>query len=138
RPGGVVAARDGDYGGFRWFPESPALDEWLRLYQSLATHNGGHPDAGRRLRSWALGAGFPASSVTAGASSGGFATHGGRRSWAETWADRTTKSSTADQYVRCGFAYAEELETVAAGWREWSQNPDGFFNVVHGEIVCVA
>src|ERR1041384_658529 len=31
KPGGVVAARDGDYGGFRWVPEAPRLDEGLRV-----------------------------------------------------------------------------------------------------------
>ncbi|OOK70467.1 methyltransferase domain protein [Mycobacterium kansasii] len=31
-PGGVVAARDADYGGFIWYPRLPALDLWLRLY----------------------------------------------------------------------------------------------------------
>src|ERR1700744_6355541 len=28
RPGGIVAARDGDYGGMIWYPELPVLDEW--------------------------------------------------------------------------------------------------------------
>jgi hypothetical protein len=54
------------------------------------------------------------------------------------WADRTTKSSTAAQYVEKGFAYVEELETVAAGWRSWAGQDDGWFTVVHGEIICVA
>jgi ubiquinone/menaquinone biosynthesis C-methylase UbiE len=138
RPGGVVAARDSDYGGFRWFPEAPVLDEWLRLYQRLATFNGGHPDAGRRLRSWALAAGFAAEDVTASASSWVYAQDADRRWWADMWADRTTKSSTSEQYVRAGFADTEELDATAAGWREWAEQPDGWFNVAHGEIVCVA
>ena len=138
KPGGVVAARDGDYGGFRWFPEVPALDEWLRLYQALATSNGGHPDAGRRLRSWALEAGFPEEAVASSASSWVYATAQERAWWAGMWAERTTKSSTAVQYVEKGFAYVEELEAVAAGWHAWAEEYDGWFNVVHGEIVCVA
>lgn len=138
KPGGVVAARDGDYGGFRWFPEVPELDEWLRLYQALATSNGGHPDAGRRLRGWALEAGFPEESVTSSASSWVFAEEAERRWWAGLWADRTTKSSTATQYVEKGFAHVEELDAVAAGWHTWAARRDGWFNVVHGEIICVA
>ncbi|WP_194907328.1 class I SAM-dependent methyltransferase [Catenulispora rubra] len=138
KPGGVIAARDGDYGGFRWFPEVPALDEWLRLYQALATSNGGHPDAGRRLRSWALEAGFPEDAITTGASSWVYATPAERQWWADLWAERTTKSSTGTQYVEKGLAYVEDLDAVAAGWHSWADKHDGWFNVVHGEIVCVA
>ena len=66
RPGGIVAARDGDYGGFLWYPEIPELDDWLRLYSIAARANGGEPDAGRRLLSWAQRAGL--AGVTASAS----------------------------------------------------------------------
>jgi SAM-dependent methyltransferase len=34
RPGGLVAARDGDYGGFVWYPLSPGLDRWNELYHA--------------------------------------------------------------------------------------------------------
>lgn len=57
-PGGVVAARDADYAGFAWFPQTPALDLWRELYQRAARANRGEPDAGRRLLSWAQQAGF--------------------------------------------------------------------------------
>ena len=57
-PGGLVAVRDSDYLGFTWFPETPAFDEWMRLYQEAALANGGEPQAGRRLLSWARAAGF--------------------------------------------------------------------------------
>src|SRR5579875_773964 len=58
KPGGVVAARDSDYSAFYWYPELPALDAWVRLYCQVARANGGEPDAGRRLKSWARRAGF--------------------------------------------------------------------------------
>ena len=32
RPGGLVAARDGDYAGMFWFPEDPGMTEWQALY----------------------------------------------------------------------------------------------------------
>ena len=58
RPGGLVAARDGDYGGMFWFPEDPGLAEWQALYRDVARALGGEPDAGRHLLSWARAAGF--------------------------------------------------------------------------------
>ena len=138
KPGGIIAARDGDYGGFRWFPESPVLDEWLRLYQSLATSNGGHPDAGRRLRAWALEAGFPAENVTSSASSWVFADAADLKWWTDLWADRTTQSTAAEQYVAKGIASVPTLNRVATGLRDWATEEGAWFNVVHGEIVCVA
>ena len=58
RAGGLIAARDGDYGGMLWFPEDPELEEWRLLYQRVARALGGEPDAGRRMLSWARAAGF--------------------------------------------------------------------------------
>src|SRR5215469_11138233 len=36
RPGGLVAARDGDYGGMIGYPDDPELAEWRLLYQHVA------------------------------------------------------------------------------------------------------
>jgi ubiquinone/menaquinone biosynthesis C-methylase UbiE len=58
RPGGLIAARDGDYGGMFWFPGDPELTEWRALYRDVARALGGEPDAGRHLLSWARAAGF--------------------------------------------------------------------------------
>src|SRR5262245_50690615 len=33
KPGGLVAARDGDYGAMVWYPGLPVLDGWLALYR---------------------------------------------------------------------------------------------------------
>ena len=58
KPGGLVAARDADYGVFRWYPDDPAMDRWLALYRTIARRNAGEPDAGRFLLAWAHAAGF--------------------------------------------------------------------------------
>ena len=134
RPGGVVAARDGDYGAFTWFPETPALDDWKDLYRRVARANGGEPDAGRRLLSWARRAGF--TDVRSTAASWCFATPGERAWWGGQWADRTLASHYAEVAVRDGHATAEQLAEIAEGWRGWSREDDGWFMVPHGEILC--
>ena len=55
RPGGIVAARDSDYGAFTWFPEVPELDRWLELY--LAGGPVQRRRAGRRPPAAVVGAG---------------------------------------------------------------------------------
>ena len=46
RPGGLVAARDGDYAGMFWYPQELELAEWQALYRKVARALGGEPDAG--------------------------------------------------------------------------------------------
>jgi SAM-dependent methyltransferase len=136
RPGGVVAARDSDYAGFHWFPLVPELDEWLALYQRVARGNGGEPDAGRRMPAWARAAGF--TDVTATASVWGFATDEDRQWWGGMWADRILKSDMAETALRTGAATETDLRRISDGWRRWADDPDGFFAIPHGEIICRA
>jgi len=134
RPGGLVAARDGDYGAFAWYPADPWLDVWLDLYRDVARHNGGHPDGGRRLVTWARAAGF--ADIAATASAWCFTEPDDRRWWGELWADRMTKSALGLQAVDLGMTSTDDLGEIAAAWRRWVAAPDGWFGLLHGEILC--
>ncbi|MBT2444261.1 methyltransferase domain-containing protein [Streptomyces sp. ISL-36] len=134
RPGGVVAARDSDYGAFTWYPEPPALKEWQALYHRVARANGGEPDAGRRLFSWARRAGF--TEITTTAATWCFATDEERAWWSGLWADRTTDSVYAKLAVEGGHTTPEGLAAVAEAWRAWGRHEDAWFMVPHGEILC--
>ncbi|CAH0122894.1 class I SAM-dependent methyltransferase [Microbacterium sp. Bi121] len=136
KPGGVVAARDADYAGFHWFPLLPELDEWLRLYREAARANGGEPDAGRRLLSWARAAGFE--EVTATASTWCYATPEERAWWGGMWADRILDSALARQLVDANVATRAELQGISDAWRAWADDGDGWFLVPHGEIIARA
>jgi hypothetical protein len=133
-PGGLVAARDSDYAGMAWYPLLPELDEWMRLYQAAARANGGEPDAGRRLGAWARRAGLVDVAVTA--STWCFAADGDRSWWGGMWADRILESALARQVVETDLATGDDLRRISAGWRRWAEDPDGWFAVVHGEIVA--
>jgi SAM-dependent methyltransferase len=134
RPGGIVAARDADYAAFTWFPAVPALDEWLALYRGAARSNGGEPDAGRRLLSWARAAGLEV--VAATASVWCFADPTDRRWWGGMWARRIQESDLAGQLVASGAATTADLERIADGWHQWAAADDGWFIVPHGEILA--
>lgn len=134
RANGVVAARDGDYEAFTWYPESAGLTRWLALYRAIARGNRGEPDAGRLLLRWAHEAGF--SEVTPSASVWCFATPADRAWWGGLWADRVTVSALGEQIVERGLATRAELDEIATAWRRWADDPDGWFAVLHGEILC--
>ncbi|GLF99822.1 methyltransferase domain-containing protein [Streptomyces yaizuensis] len=135
RPGGLVAVRDADYGAFTWYPEVPVLDDWLALYRRVARANGGEPDAGRRLLSWARAAGFTDITATAGT----WCYSGADREWwSGLWAERTTASEYAGIAVDGGHTTADGLAAIADGWREWGARDDAWFLVPHGELLCRA
>lgn len=136
RPGGVVAARDGDYASMAWHPDTPGLDEWLDLYRRVTRANGGDPDAGRRLLSWAQQAGFD--DVAPSASAWCYATPEERAWWGDLWAERIVSSTLADRAVAGGHAGREQLRVISAAWREWAAAEDGWFAILNGEILCRA
>jgi SAM-dependent methyltransferase len=133
RPGGIVAARDSDYAAMTWYPEVPELDSWLALYRDVARRNGGEPDAGRRLHAWARRAGF--TDVAASASVWCFASDEDRAWWSAMWADRITHSAIAAQALAAGYAQTE-LDRISEGWRKWGAAEDGWFAILHGEVLC--
>lgn len=136
KPGGIIAARDSDYAAFTWFPAVPELAEWLALYQWVARSNGGEPDAGRRLLSWARDAGL--SEVSATSSTWCFATPEDRAWLGGMWSDRILHSDMAHQAITSGAATQADLRRIAAGWQTWASSGDGWFSILHGEIICRA
>lgn len=134
RPGGVVAVRDADYEAFTWAPEDERLSAWLRTYRSVATGNKAEPDTGRRLKGWAREAGF--SDVRATASVWCFSDEADRTWWGSLWADRVVSSDFAGQAVAGGHATTEELAEMAVAFRLWAEQSDGWFAVLHGEVLA--
>jgi ubiquinone/menaquinone biosynthesis C-methylase UbiE len=134
RPGGLVAVRDSDYEAMTWYPEAPAVQAWLDLYRRVARANGGEPDAGRRLLAWARAAGF--TDITPSASAWCYATPEERAFWGSSWAERMLTSPIGRQAVDHGYATEAEIQWIADGLRAWADEPDGWFAVLHGELIC--
>jgi SAM-dependent methyltransferase len=134
RPGGLVAARDSDYGGMLWYPEDPELAEWRALYQRVARAVGGEPDAGRRMLSWAHAAGFAA--VAPSGSAWCYAAAADRAWWGGIWAERLTDSPFGDRAMQHGLASRKDLGRLAGAWRRWAASDDGWFLIPHGEVLC--
>src|SRR5205085_4539711 len=134
RDGGRLAVRDSDYAAFTWAPVDPRLDRWLELYHQLTRRNGAEADAGRYLLGWVQSAGF--GDASASSSTWTFADPQSRAWWGGLWADRVELSAFAEQTVAYGLSTAAELAEVAAAWREWATKPDGFFAVLHGEVIA--
>jgi SAM-dependent methyltransferase len=134
RSTGVVAARDSIYRAMSWWPKVPELDAWLTVYCAVAEANGGEPDAGSHLLGWCRAAGF--SDVRSSASAWCFATEEERSWWGGLWADRIGGTALGDRAVELGLADRASLASMADAWRAWAAAPDGWFAVLHGEVLA--
>ena len=136
-PGGVVAARDSDYATFTWWPEDPRLTRWLELYHDVARSNDAEPDAGRRLLAWARAAGF---SDVDGDRVGVVLRHAGGPG-VVGWAVGRPRGGVGVRRAgdrRRAARRRAELEEISAAWRAWSESPDAWFAILHGEIRATA
>ncbi|WP_425471216.1 class I SAM-dependent methyltransferase [Xylanimonas allomyrinae] len=136
KPGGLVAVRDADYAAMAWYPESAGLTEWNTLYHEVTHAYGFEPDAGRRLFSWVQQAGFDPAHLVPSASSWCYATPTDRQWWGQVWAERCVASNFAVQAQESGLADDVALEQLAQDWLAWAQAPDGWFAILHGEVLA--
>ena len=118
RPGGVLAARDSDYGAFTWAPADPLLTRWLELYFAVTARNGHDARIGPRLLGLAHEAGF--SDVTASSSTWTYADPETRAWWGSLWADRVRYSRFATQALDYGLSDDDELEAIAGAFARWA------------------
>jgi ubiquinone/menaquinone biosynthesis C-methylase UbiE len=134
RPGGIIAARETDYGATTWYPLLPALAHWLELYRRVHRATSGEPDAARHLVAWARAAGLQ--SLRVSGSSWVFATPEQRAWWGGAWAVRAVESDFAKHAIDGGHATTNELQRISAAWREWADHDDAWFSMTHGELLA--
>jgi len=136
KPNGIVAVRDADFGTFAWYPEIDGMCEWSELYFRVARSNGGDPNAGRKLFAWARAAGFDSSHITSTAGTWCYYTPEERAWWSGLWADRTVGSAFATGALEKRVATNEELMKASQAWRNWGKEENGWFALMHGELIC--
>ena len=59
-----------------------------------------------------------------------FATAEDRQWWGRSWADRVRYSDFARQLRD------DDRDRIADAWLTWAEAPDGWFGVLHGELIC--
>jgi ubiquinone/menaquinone biosynthesis C-methylase UbiE len=138
KPGGLIAVREADYSAMTWYPENAGLTEWNMLYHEVTAAYGYQADAGRRLLSWVLDAGLDPASVVPSAGVWCYATPQDRTWWGDLWAERCIESNFAVQAKDAGLADDVALEQLAHDWQSWAASPEGWFAVLHGEVLARA
>ncbi|EGN94681.1 hypothetical protein SERLA73DRAFT_187733 [Serpula lacrymans var. lacrymans S7.3] len=136
KPGGIIAVRSIDFEAMTWYPEVDGMKDWLNLHIKVARSLGGEPNAGRMLLSWARQAGIDQACVKATAGTWCYSTSEERAWWSSLWADRIVKSAFSRNALESGQATEDDLARMGQDFTTWGASPDGWFAVMHGEILC--
>lgn len=132
--GGIVAARES--AGMNWYPENEGISKWKEITEAMGRGKGGHPHPGSRIHVWAMRAGFEDSMVERSAGTWCFSSPEERAYWGGSMEERARSSGFAKGAVEEGFASEADLELIAAGWRRFVEDEEGWFGMLHGEILC--
>ena len=123
-------------GSLSFYPELEGIAKTSSLFIKVAKVNGSNPDAGRKLLSYALKAGFKRSGIKSTTSTGCFSSAEDGSWWGIMWANRLLNSSFRAKALESGYATLEDLQRYADDWREWSSLEDAIWTNINLEIVC--
>ena len=144
RPGGLIAARELDFGTQTWYPPSPGMSRWRAVFTVIAELDGLHTTSGRQLLSWFHRASL--SDANFSSSTWSYASTEDRRGMADVWIDRmsgeeyTRRAAEALGDVRedgtPGDLAREAIKQGQDGWNEWASTPGAIFVMSHFEVIA--
>ncbi|RFU26096.1 hypothetical protein B7463_g10242, partial [Scytalidium lignicola] len=134
KKGGYVCVRES--AAKLWFPASEGMAKWNELVLAVGRAKGSNPDPGSWIHVWAHEADFEWEAIKCSAGTWCFRTVEERKWWADSFIGRVTEGKFREFAVEGGHATIEELDEIAKTWREWKDREDGWFSILHGEIVC--
>lgn len=132
--GGIVAARESAQ--FAWYPDNEGIASWFDLAAKMVKGKGSNPSPGRYIHVWAHEAGFDRAKIQKSAGTWLFSSRAEREYWGGSMAARAVSSGFTKTAIEEGWTTREELDKMARGWREYVEDEDAWFAVLHGEIVC--
>ncbi|KAJ5835280.1 hypothetical protein N7447_001306 [Penicillium robsamsonii] len=134
KDGGIVACRES--AELSWYPESEGIAKWREVTEQMQRAKGGNPHPGRMIHVWAREAGFDSRSMERSAGAWCFGSDEERAYWGGSMEERARSSGFAKSVVEEGFTEPEDLEVIAKGWRQFVEDEDAWFGLLHGQILC--
>ena len=134
KAGGLVACRES--ASMTWYPESKGLEAWDELSSRMRRAKGGSASPGSWIHAWAAEAGFERERIRKSAGTWCFSSREEREYWGGSMEGRARSSGFRRMAVEEGFASEEALEGMAGAWRAFTEDPDAWFGLLHGEIIC--
>lgn len=149
RPGGIIAARELDFGTQTWYPPLPGLSRWRAISTIVADLDGVHTTSGRQLLTWFHRASL--SDATFTSSTWSYASTEDRRGMADVWIDRTSREDWQRDAARAlgdiqegsedgaeqpGKVTREAIQQIHEGWNTWAETPGAIFVMPHFEVTA--
>lgn len=135
KSGGVLAAREGDFGNMVVYPENAGLLSGLKVMEELIRGGGSEPMAGRRLKAWALEAGFSRPQIEISGNVETFSSAEETLFIGNIYAERFSEAAMGGKGVQLGLLTEEERMGIVDSWMKWNEE-DRFFNITHTELLC--
>lgn len=134
RKGGIVAVQESITS--TTYPDSKGLMDWSDLQIRIRQAKGNHTEAGSRLHVWAREAGFQVEQMKKSTGSWCFSSPEERQYWGGAMEGRVRSSGLSKIAIEQGLASEADLERMAAAWRAFVDDEDGWIGFLHGQILC--
>ncbi|ETS88199.1 hypothetical protein PFICI_02027 [Pestalotiopsis fici W106-1] len=137
KPGGVVAAREGDMETEVFWPPLPGL---LKFHEDLEVRviraRGASTQSGRQLLSWALEAnGGDRSKITTSFSVWSYSEPEERKMWAAGMVNGALNNpQVRESNIKSGILEAD-MDEMRDAWLEWQDRDDATLSMVQGEVL---
>lgn len=134
-PGGIIAARDADYGAMTWHPLHPGLSRWRAVFSVVSDLTGSQPNAGRHLPTWFLEADLKDTTVSSSNST--YATGEEKEALASSWIQHTHEESYQKRIKEVlGEETVSATKQITTGWNEWKNTPGAVMVLPHLEVIA--
>jgi len=131
----VVTCREVDYESWLWYPHNESMQKWKDCYREVCRRNQADSDAGRKVKSWFMAAGFKPEHLETISSTVMYSSPDRTKFISESWAKRVSETQLGDQMIKYSLATRSDVEEMARAWREWGAKPDAVMFYVDVTVV---
>lgn len=131
KSGGMVAVGEADLDNMIVYPEDSGLLSGLKLLRDVVRGGGSEPRAGRRLKAWALEAGFVREKIEISGHVEVYSTAEETSLIGGLYAGRFDTAAMGGKGIELGLISEEERVNIVDAWMKWSQRDDAFFSITH-------
>ena len=138
KPDGLIAVRDCDWGSGVFYPEDPLVQQAADLYARVWSHNGGHPNLGRRLPALLRQAGFATITTSTSFRWDGSRDHptNASHTFGELLAQRLLLPNFKDPITQNAWSDPAALQRISQACTTWSTHPDAYAAMIMTEAVA--